>query len=282
MSKLILLQGPPASGKSTWRKEYISNNPEWNYVNADELRLAHPNERESSIQEMMHSNARVYFTCGISFIVDNTNLNPYTVERWKNLAAHYKYEFEIKQFFDVDYLECVRRDSFRTNPVGKSVIWRMYIDAGLIPSQTKKGAVIIDLDGTLCDTSKRQHYVLNKPKNWKAFFDGISEDVPNSHVEFLYKQLIYSGVDILFVSGRDEKYRKVTEEWLYRYNFYFDLLLMRGFNDRRDDTVVKAEIYDKYIAPYYNVKFAVDDRDRVVKMWRDKGIPCFQCNYGDF
>jgi hypothetical protein len=25
-----------------------------------------------------------------------------------------------------------------------------------------------------------------------------------------------------------------------------------------------------------------DDRDRVVKMWREEGIRCFQVDYGDF
>jgi len=288
MSRVIVLQGPPASGKSTWRKSFIADNRTWGYVNADELRLANPDASEEFIRNRMYSNAHEYFQNGVSFIVDNTNLNPKTVARWRNLAAHYNYDFEIKQFLDVTLSDCIRRDSMRPNPVGKSVIWKMYIDAGLEPYRgvkLKLPAIIIDLDGTLCDTSNRQHFVLNKPKDWKSFFAGIPDDKPNSPVAYLYQMAvsIAIGPSILFVSGRDSKYRKVTEDWLARHDFAgYDLLLMRNFDDRRDDSIVKQEIYTKYIAPYYDVKFVVDDRNRVVNMWRSIGVPCFQCAEGDF
>ena len=45
---------------------------------------------------------------------------------------------------------------------------------------------------------------------------------------------------------------------------------------------MKEEIYDQYIKDKYNVAAVFDDRDRVVKMWRDKGLLCCQVYYGDF
>ena len=57
---------------------------------------------------------------------------------------------------------------------------------------------------------------------------------------------------------------------------------MRQNSDRRPDDVIKAEIYETCIEPYYNVLYVFDDRDRVVKMWREKGLTCLQVAEGNF
>jgi hypothetical protein len=59
-------------------------------------------------------------------------------------------------------------------------------------------------------------------------------------------------------------------------------LLMRTEGDHRSDDIVKKEIYEKRIAPQYDVVIVFDDRDKVVKMWRDLGLLCGQVYYGDF
>ena len=57
---------------------------------------------------------------------------------------------------------------------------------------------------------------------------------------------------------------------------------MRPHDDFRKDDVIKAEIYEKEILPYYHVLFVVEDRKSVVEMWREKGVVCLQCDWGDF
>jgi hypothetical protein len=57
---------------------------------------------------------------------------------------------------------------------------------------------------------------------------------------------------------------------------------MRTEGDHRSDDIVKKEIYEKRIAPQYDVVIVFDDRDKVVKMWRDLGLLCGQVYYGDF
>jgi hypothetical protein len=51
---------------------------------------------------------------------------------------------------------------------------------------------------------------------------------------------------------------------------------MRASDDNRADDVVKNEIFERDVAPFYNVQFTVDDRQRVVDMWRAKGLTCLQ------
>lgn len=84
------------------------------------------------------------------------------------------------------------------------------------------------------------------------------------------------------LSGRKESAREYTKEWLKYNNILYDKLLMRKDNDDRKDAIVKKEIYDNIIKDNYNVLFVLDDRDSVVKMWRDEGLDCFQVYYGNF
>lgn len=61
------------------------------------------------------------------------------------------------------------------------------------------------------------------------------------------------------------------------------ILLMRTTDDKRKDTVVKQEIWDRNISGKYNVLCAIDDRSSVVKMWRyEIGLPVFQVAEGNF
>ena len=57
---------------------------------------------------------------------------------------------------------------------------------------------------------------------------------------------------------------------------------MRATGDNRNDAIVKNEIFDTYIRDKWNVVCVLDDRDRVVKRWRELGLACFQVNYGAF
>ena len=50
---------------------------------------------------------------------------------------------------------------------------------------------------------------------------------------------------------------------------------MRKPRDGRGEDVVKAEIFDNQIASKYNVLGVIDDRPKVLRMWRAKGLTTF-------
>lgn len=65
----------------------------------------------------------------------------------------------------------------------------------------------------------------------------------------------------------------------------WNMLFMRESGDFRCDTIVKEGIFWKYIASDYNIIAAFDDRPRVVRKWKDIGIPLVisvQKDYRDF
>ena len=143
-------------------------------------------------------------------------------------------------------------------------------------------AIICDIDGTIADIDHRRHHVREKPKNWKKFNDLMHLDGCHYDICHILDIFHNSGETILLTSGRSEDQRKVTEEWLDRYIVPYKKLYMRKSGDYRSDDIVKREILAEIRADGYEPWLAIDDRDRVVKMWRDEGIRCLQVCEGDF
>jgi FMN phosphatase YigB (HAD superfamily) len=140
--------------------------------------------------------------------------------------------------------------------------------------------VIFDIDGTLADVSERIHHVKKKPKNWPAFFQGMAQDKAIHSMVRLCNILYTSGIQIILCSGRGEEHRTQTVEWLAQQGVNYHDLLLRKDNDRRSDTDVKREMLtgiDKS-----KILFMVEDRSRVVEMWRSEGLVCLQCAPGEF
>jgi hypothetical protein len=88
----------------------------------------------------------------------------------------------------------------------------------------------------------------------------------------------------VFVSARNEVARPATAEWIeanielpHGYE-----LFMRADGDGRDDRVVKREIFDREIRHRFCVRSVLDDRSKVVRMWRALGLTCLQVAPGDF
>lgn len=141
---------------------------------------------------------------------------------------------------------------------------------------TKKKAIICDLDGTLALLQGRDPF---NP-------DSVADDLLNNPVAnilevYSHQQLF--DIQIIFLTGRYEKYRGETEAWLDRHGFANYLLFMRSNADRRKDIFFKKDVYLTHIRAAYDVLFVLEDRDQVVRMWRkDVGLTCLQVEYGDF
>lgn len=144
----------------------------------------------------------------------------------------------------------------------------------------KRKAIIVDLDGTLCNADHRKHFVESEKKDWKSFYQGISDDKINEWCSEIISKMV--GYTIVFVSGRPDDYRKETEDWLYKHLYGHFPLFMRESGDFRKDSIIKEEIYWKKIEPNYDVLFCIDDRKQVVDMWRSIGLTCLQCAEGNF
>lgn len=136
MSKIILCRGIPASGKSTWAKQWVLEDPEHRVrFNNDDIRNMlgkyWVTSRESLLLEMKKDFMVSAMERGYDIVVDNMNLNPVEVDYYLELAKStlgfaYSYVVEYKDFFDTSLEDCIARDSRRDNPIGEDIIRGIY------------------------------------------------------------------------------------------------------------------------------------------------------------
>jgi predicted kinase len=294
--KLIMTRGLPGSGKSTWakaEKARIERDGQTSViiVTKDDIRKAHSltgwkwsPEGEKEILMIRDSCIRGAFKQGADVVISaDTNFGGHK-NRLMELAKQNNATFEVKDFSHIPVTVCIEQDSKRpeAEQVGPTVIKNMYnkylaVDdiVAYVPDVSKPAAIICDLDGTLATHNRRSPYDYAR----------CGEDSVNEAVASIVATYAKNGYAILYVSGREAWSRQVTADWLTKHNLPFGephKLMMRATADNRKDYIVKNEIFDRLIRNEYNIKFVLDDRDQVVKMWRGLGLACLQVNYGAF
>jgi predicted kinase len=302
--KIILTRGLPASGKTSWSREFVKNsNGKAKRVNKDDLRemvdvgvYSKPNEQ--MILEARDALVNVFLRGEVeTIIIDDTNFEQKHFDKMQDIAQAYMNrnaqvymnkpaEFytnttvEYKDFLDVSLDVCLERDSLRVKPVGEKVIKDMhqrYILPTIkeVPAVNKKGnAIIVDIDGTLAHRCDRQWFDYSK----------VDQDALDVTVDGIVRAYAKMDYIILIVSGREgtEECRSKTLQWLDKHKVPYYDLMMRKEGDFRRDSIVKEEIYNNYIKDKFDVEFVLDDRSQVVVKWREMGLKCLQVAEGNF
>lgn len=304
MPVLIITRGLPASGKSTAAKAWVAEDPNTRArVNRDDLRFMAfdapflPFVGEEAITSIQRASIKALLASGFDVIADDTNLRPKYVREWAKFAASCGAEFEVREF-EIDPEEAIRRDAARERTVGERVI-RMMVekythqngrllrvgpellarDAAdapgkpYAPDTSKPRAIIVDLDGTLAlMNGRRGPYEIEK----------CGGDDLNYPVYATVDSMYRNGFMVIYCSGREDRVFEETAEWLKVHGLPPGPLLMRKDGDRRKDSVVKLEIFDREIRDQFNVVAVYDDRRQVVEAWRSIGLTVMQVAPGDF
>jgi len=139
--------------------------------------------------------------------------------------------------------------------------------------------VVFDIDGTLTIIGDRlQELILN---DWDSFYARCYEDVLNEPVANILLSLADADFNVIYVTGRRESCRADTLAWLKDNGLPHDSskLYMRKNGDYRHDTEVKVELVEPFIE---HITMVFEDRDSMVKKWRELGLTCLQVADGDF
>ncbi|MET9572863.1 AAA family ATPase [Streptomyces virginiae] len=305
-----VMTGLPASGKTTAARALQAEaGGRMRRVNLDDLRamldLPDPARgrsfaHEQTVLAVQDAAIRAAVDGGFDVVVDNTHLTKHIPKRLKAAVGGLA-TFVVHDFTDVPLEECLRRDAARERQVGEEIIrvlaekhrsarkggWRLttqWMNGGsgavaappvtpYVPDPALPTAVMCDIDGTLALTGDRGPYDFTRCE-----LDLLNESVRHALDAFRRAD----GDVIVLLSGRGEEYRPQTEAWLRRHAVAYDELWMRAAGDTRRDDVVKAELFDAHVRHRYAVRVSLDDRDRVVAVWRRMGLPTWQVNYGDF
>ena len=137
---------------------------------------------------------------------------------------------------------------------------------------------LVDLDGTTALRDETDPDVRG-PYDWHR----VADDHPNVPVITVVQSLAYAGHRIIYMSGRSEVARRPTSVWIAEHiGVPGEALLMRAAGDHRPDHVVKWELYKRHIRPRMKVTAVLDDRAKVVAMWRQHGLTVLQVAPGNF
>ena len=149
--------------------------------------------------------------------------------------------------------------------------------------------VIFDLDGTLAliDDRRKISTKDNGKIDWDIFFDpkNIDLDKPNLPVIKLAQMFSNNGFRIVILSGRSKDTKDATKDWLNKFDVPFDVLKMRPTSNEfkfMPDDKLKQMWLDSLFPNKDDIFAVVDDRQKVVDMWRNNGLTCFQVADGNF
>ena len=295
--KLILCRGIQGSGKSTFARAWVEEDPENRVrINNDDIRNMlgkyWVTSRENLVSSIKKNMAEEAINRGYNIVVDNMNLNPKEVLFWKDMVKManmdpdgYQYEIEFKDFF-IPLEECIRRDAMRPNPIGEKVIretWKRYkhfIQTTGVENYVnnlrkytgKPKCIVIDMDSTMCfNTTKR-------PWFGDGAAEGMINDVPNTGMCDMIRQLQEDFV-IVVATGRDTTQEAVTKEWLAKQGINADEFYFRTNKDYRKGVVVKKEQIEA-ILEKYDIVAIFDDCEPIVNMYREMGLTVLQPNKG--
>lgn len=298
---LMVVRGLPGSGKSTFAKKWVSQDPEKRIrVSRDDLRFQFYGAyhgltpwQEAFITRMEHSLVKTALVSRQSVVVDNQNLKASYVLAYLKIAYDVGVPVVHKDFnVDIDTVleQNKQREQNRIVPEDAILkIKRKYFQGGkfptfpvlseqqeerYIPDVSLPKALLLDVDGTAMHMS-----ITRGPYDFHLVLD----DLPNEPVVEVVQAMKARGYKVIVLSGRDDSCAEDTRLSLEIAGIEIDELHMRATGDNRKDFIVKKEIFNERIRNNYNVVFALDDRDTVVEAYRkDLGLPVFQVNYGNF
>lgn len=136
----------------------------------------------------------------------------------------------------------------------------------------KQKAIIVDLDGTICEN------VTGRPWYGKRAAEKMIEDAP--YINIINMIRAYCNIcdlDLLILTGRHKGTElDVSLDWLNKYWLFPAKIFGRDLNDYTKTVVYKEKVYEELIKPNYDVVMVFEDNNACVQMFRDKGLTVLQ------
>lgn len=139
---------------------------------------------------------------------------------------------------------------------------------------------VFDIDGVLADVRHRLPFVSARPKDWEGFFGAADLDELLPEGAGVVRAAESSGSGIAYLTGRPERCRASTVQWLARHSLPEGQLVMRADDDRRPARLWKVAALRR-LSRRNTVAAFVDDDAAVVKAVRAAGFPVMHARWMD-
>ncbi|HEX8003000.1 MAG TPA: hypothetical protein VF519_09940 [Mycobacteriales bacterium] len=136
---------------------------------------------------------------------------------------------------------------------------------------------VVDIDGVVADVRHRLHHIEGKPKDWGAFFASADRDPPLAPGVDRVRALAETH-EVVYLTGRPERLRRVTQAWLDRHGIGGHQLVMRRHGDFRPARLAKAEEIAR-LARGRSVAVVLDDDPDVCDELLAAGWPVEQATW---
>lgn len=136
-----------------------------------------------------------------------------------------------------------------------------------------QSVAVFDIDGVVADARHRLHIIAGNPTHseWVAFFDAAQDDAVLSEGRELALKLARDH-DLVWLTGRPERIRRLTEHWLQANGLPSGPLFMQPPGDRRPAALVKLKRL-REVRQQRNIALIVDDDPRVIQLLADNDFP---------
>lgn len=131
---------------------------------------------------------------------------------------------------------------------------------------------VFDIDGVLADVRHRLHHVASRPKDWDAFFGAAPDDPALGEGLSAVATAARAGHVVVYLTGRPERCRAATLDWLAAQGLPAGELYMREDSDRRPARITKVATLRR-LSRRYRIDAFVDDDAAVVEAVRAAGFP---------
>ncbi|MBW0088181.1 hypothetical protein I4I73_02250 [Pseudonocardia sp. KRD-184] len=139
------------------------------------------------------------------------------------------------------------------------------------PEPDTRPLAVFDVDGVLADVTHRLHHLRARPQRWERFFQAADRDpLLVEGADRLRAALVDH--DVLYLTGRPERTRRLTERWLARHDLPTGPLVMRSDDDHRPARWMKREVLRRLSATR-DIVSVIDDDPAVVAVLEADGWP---------
>lgn len=146
--------------------------------------------------------------------------------------------------------------------------------------QAAQTAVLLDLDGVLCENTFRKEY--GDDRDYALFGRRCGNAVAIWDFVCFARALKMDKVAVFILTARSEKLRAITLKWLSEKGVPVDALLMRPKGNRQPDYVLKQKMLSDLKRIYGLGReggllplMAVDDDEEVLKMYENENVPAY-------